>query len=184
MDIDTLLHEYHGLGRDGLSRLLTEAAAALGPVDVEPARPAPHKAPAKAASRKLILHTDGASRGNPGESGLGVFMEDENGQVVGKLARYLGSTTNNQAEYSALIEGLKKAIEMGAKEVEVYADSELMVKQMNGLYKVKDAGLQIRHAEARILVAKLGRVVIKYIPRAMNKEADALANEAIDKRIK
>lgn len=185
LDVDRLLAEHPRLGRDGLSTLLAESAAALGPVDIPHAAPAPHPPRKKQATgRKLILHTDGASRGNPGEAGIGAFIEDGDGQVVGKVARYMGTATNNQAEYTALIEGLKAAIELGADRVEIYADSELMVKQINGLYRVKNPDLQERHAEARALLSKFGGHLVKYIPREKNKEADALANEAIDKRLR
>jgi len=137
----------------------------------------------KTKAGRLILHTDGASRGNPGESGVGVLIEDESGQILNRHARYLGHATNNQAEYTALIDGLKAAHALGADDVAVFADSELIVKQMKGLYRVKDPGLQVLHAEARGIVRNFTRFAIDYIPRAKNKEADALANEAIDKRM-
>lgn len=187
LDIGRLLKDYPRIGKDGLAKLLSEAASALGPVEIIPDCPAPAHLPAKkkkSAGKTLILHTDGASRGNPGEAGIGALIEDGDGQVVCKVARYMGTATNNQAEYMALIEGLKAAMELGADRVEVYADSELIVKQVNGQYKVKNPDLQGRHAEARSLLSKFGGYLIKYIPREKNKEADALANEAIDKRLR
>lgn len=184
LDVDRLLAEHPRLGRNGLSVLLAESAAALGPVDIPHAAVPPPPRKKHATGRTLILHTDGASRGNPGEAGIGALIEDGDGQVVGKVARYMGTATNNQAEYSALIEGLKAAIELGADRVEIYADSELVVKQINGLYRVKNPDLQERHAEARALLSKFGGHLVKYIPREKNKEADALANEAIDKRLR
>ena len=128
--------------------------------------------------------TDGASRGNPVEAGLGVVIEDDSGHIVKRIARYLGRATNNQAEYAALIEGLKAALELGAEELNIYADSELLVKQMNGEYRVKNPDLQERHAEARRLLEPFRSVVMTYIPREKNRDADALANEAIDKRLR
>jgi ribonuclease HI len=134
--------------------------------------------------KKLIIHTDGASRGNPGEAGLGVLIEDDSGHIVRKVARYLGTATNNQAEYAALLAGLQAASQLGADELMISADSELLVKQMNGEYRVKNPELKVMFAEAKELLEKFRHVVIKYIPREKNKEADALANEAIDKRLK
>lgn len=183
LDIQRLLAEYPALGRDGLSALIAESARMLGPVTIKPVHPEPRPKPGVTGRRKLIMHTDGASRGNPGESGIGVFIEEDGGQVVAKLARYMGTATNNQAEYTALLEGLAEAHALGADEVEVYADSELMVKQVNGLYKVKNPDLQTKHAEALKLLACFRRHLVKYVPREQNREADALANEAIDKRL-
>jgi len=183
LDIPGLLADYPGLGREGLKKLLREAASAIGPGAVEHPKK-PDTQSVKHPGGRLIIHTDGASRGNPGEAGIGVFMEDESGHIVGKLARYLGTATNNQAEYTALIDGLKAAHERGAEEVSVFADSELLVKQMSGEYRVKNPELQTLHAEATLLRKNFKRVVIRHVPRAKNAEADALANEAIDKRLR
>ncbi len=181
LDSERLLAEFPGLGRERLSHLLKEAAEKLGQVLVEPKTR--EKKAVKGGAKRLILHTDGASRGNPGDAGLGVLMEDESGHIVKKLARYLGHATNNQAEYAAMIAGLREASGLGAEELSIYADSELLVKQLNGQYRVKNPELQVMHAEAKSLIAGYRRVVIEYVPRAMNAEADALANEAIDKRL-
>jgi len=191
LDAGKLLTDYPDLDRDGLSKLLKEAASALGPVEVEPKAPAkkaPEKKPAVRhekthPSRKLILHTDGASRGNPGLAGIGVLIEDETGHIVKKIAHFLGRATNNQAEYAALLAGLKAAHELGADEVHVSADSELLVKQFKGEYRVKNPDLQAMHAEARALSGNFRHVVVKHIPREQNSEADALANQAIDRRL-
>jgi len=96
------------------------------------------------------------------------------------LARYLGTTTNNIAEYSAAIIGLEHAVKLGVSRVKLFADSELLVKQLNGQYKVKNEGLKPLYAKVKELIAKIGRVEVQYIPREMNKEAHALANKAID----
>jgi len=131
---------------------------------------------------ELTIFTDGASRNNPGEAGAGVFIMRD-GQPLEKIARYLGTTTNNIAEYQAAIIGLEHCMKLGASIVRLHADSELMVKQLNGLYKVKNEGLKPLHTRVKELIAKIGRVEVKYIPREQNKEADALANKAIDEKI-
>jgi len=133
-------------------------------------------------SVELIIYTDGASRNNPGEAGAGIFIMQD-GKPVDKIARYLGTTTNNIAEYQAAIIGLEHCVKLGASSVRLHADSELLVKQLNGQYKVKNEGLKPLYAKAKELIAKIGRVEVKYIPREQNKEADALANKAIDEKI-
>ncbi len=130
----------------------------------------------------LTIFTDGASRNNPGEAGAGVLILRDN-KPVAKLARYLGTTTNNIAEYTAAIMGMEHAIMLGASSVRLMADSELLVKQLNGQYKVKNEGLKPLHHKVKELIAKIGNVEVQYIPRAQNKEADALANKAIDEKI-
>ncbi len=131
---------------------------------------------------ELKIYTDGASRNNPGEAGAGVFIVRD-GKPLEKIARYLGRTTNNIAEYSAAIIGLERAVELGASSVKVHADSELLVKQLNGQYRVKNEGLKPLYVKVKELIAKIGRVEVEYIPREMNREADALANKAIDEKI-
>jgi len=133
--------------------------------------------------KELTIFTDGASRNNPGESGAGVSIM-QHGLPLEGIARYLGTTTNNIAEYSAAIIGLERAVQLGASKVKLCADSELMVKQLNGQYKVKNEGLKPLHARAKELIAKIGSVEVQYIPRERNKDADALANKAIDEKIK
>lgn len=132
---------------------------------------------------ELTIFTDGASRNNPGEAGAGIVIK-ENGEQVQGIARYLGTTTNNIAEYKAAIIGLENAVRLGAASVRLFADSELLVKQLNGQYKVKNEGLKPLHAKAKELIARIGRVEVQYIPREQNREADALANRAIDEKIK
>jgi ribonuclease HI len=131
----------------------------------------------------LTIFTDGASRNNPGEAGAGVliFREDK---PIAELARYLGTTTNNIAEYTAAIMGMEHAVKLGASSVRLFADSELLVKQLNGQYKVKNEGLKPLYQKVKELIAKIGTVDVQYIPRARNKEADALANKAIDEKIR
>jgi len=182
LDAAGLISRTPGLDAGTLSALIREAAAAIGPGKLELPVRKPHRARAHKA-RRLIIHTDGASRGNPGEAGLGALIEDEDGQVLARLARYLGRATNNHAEYAALIDALKGALELGAGEVAVHADSELVVKQVRGEYRVKHPELKPMHAEVMGLLSRFEDYEIKYIPRERNKEADALANEAIDKRL-
>jgi ribonuclease HI len=185
MSVQKFLAEHPSLTKAALRALLLEAAEKAGPEPMRPvARAHPEKQAGTAGTSGYRMFTDGASRGNPGEAGLGVVIEDDSGHIVRRIARYLGKATNNQAEYAALIEGLTAAKELGAEELSIRADSELMVKQMNGQYKVKSPDLQERNAEARRLLEFFRSVVIEYIPREKNKDADALANEAIDKRIK
>jgi ribonuclease HI len=131
---------------------------------------------------ELTIFTDGASRNNPGEAGAGVFILHD-GKPLEKIARYLGKTTNNIAEYRAAIIGLEHAVSAGASKVRLFADSELLVKQLNGQYKVKNEGLKPLHTRAKELITRIGSVEVQYIPRAQNKEADALANKAIDEKI-
>lgn len=131
---------------------------------------------------ELTMYTDGASRNNPGEAGAGVYILQDN-KPVKEIARYLGTTTNNIAEYTAAILGLEYAVQQGATRVNLFADSELLVKQLNGEYKVKNEGLKPLHAKAKELIGKINSVTVKYIRREMNKQADALANKAVDEKI-
>ena len=134
-------------------------------------------------NRALRIFTDGASRGNPGEAGIGVLVEDSSGNRLKEIRRYLGKATNNQAEYTALLIGLRVCREMGAEDISVFADSELLVKQMKGEYKVKHPLLLPLYTEAKTLTSGLKKFRIAHIPRAKNAHADALANEAIDKKV-
>jgi ribonuclease HI len=131
---------------------------------------------------ELTIYTDGASRNNPGEAGAGAYIMRD-GRPLERLSRYLGTTTNNIAEYTAAIMGLEYAVQTGARRVKLLADSELLVKQINGQYKVKNEGLKPLHARVKELIARIDSVEVQYIPRAQNKEADALANKAIDEKI-
>jgi probable phosphoglycerate mutase len=137
--------------------------------------------PRGAADGWLTAHCDGGSRGNPGPSGYGAVIEDAQGRVVARLNEFLGRQTNNYAEYSGLLAALKWANENGAKRLRVVSDSELMVKQMKGLYKVKNPGLYPLWEEAKRRAAKLERFEMRHTLRGGNQEADRLANEAMDK---
>ncbi len=132
-------------------------------------------------SLALRLRTDGGSRGNPGPSGIGAVIEDAKTNVVlEECKRFLGKTTNNQAEYQAVILGLERCLARGATSVEVLADSELLIKQANGDYRVKNPDLQLRFREMKALVAKIGHVRFRHVRREENTHADRLANEAMD----
>ncbi len=129
----------------------------------------------------FTAHCDGGSRGNPGPSGYGAVVEDPQGRVVARLSEFLGIQTNNFAEYSGLLACLHWAIENGAKRLRVVSDSELMVKQMKGHYKVKSPGLIPLWQESKRRAALLERFEMRHTLRGGNKEADQLANEAMDK---
>jgi ribonuclease HI len=130
----------------------------------------------------LRLHVDGASRGNPGEAGFGVHVTDGEGGEVAGLFGYLGKATNNVAEYQALLHGLRFALARGAAAVEVFSDSELLVRQIEGRYRVKNPGLLPLHREARSLFARFERARLTHVPREQNRAADALANRALDEK--
>jgi ribonuclease HI len=129
---------------------------------------------------KVIIYTDGAARGNPGPTGIGVVIKDEAGNTLDKISKRLGVTTNNQAEYQAIIVGLERAIGLGAKQVNVRSDSELVVKQVNGQYKIKNTALRPLYQKVVQLTGALESFSIGYIPREQNATADALANKALD----
>jgi len=134
----------------------------------------------------MVIHTDGAARGNPGLSGIGVLIEYDGGKK--EYSEFIGqSRTNNEAEYEALVFALKKAKQIAGKEksrnlvVNCYADSELMVKQLNHQYKLKDEKIQRYFIEIWNLMLDFGKITFNHIPREQNKKADQLANEAIDR---
>jgi ribonuclease HI len=141
----------------------------------------PDLAPPESTGGWFTAHCDGGSRGNPGPSGYGAVVEDAQGQVVARLSRFLGVQTNNYAEYSGLLAVLEWALGNGAKRLRVVSDSELMVKQMKGQYKVKSPGLIPLWQEARRLAGRLEKFEMRHTLRGGNKEADRLANEAMDK---
>jgi ribonuclease HI len=129
--------------------------------------------------QKVTLYADGCSKGNPGEGGAGVVVKDDLERTVSQNKRYLGLVTNNFAEYQALILGLQEAKQLGAQEVEIFLDSELVVNQINGVYRVRDSTLKTLEGEVRKLLGHFARWVIRHIPREKNREADRLAREAV-----
>ncbi len=137
--------------------------------------PIPH-----APADRLIAHVDGGARGNPGPAGYGLVIEDSSGKRVAELSQFLGVQTNNYAEYAGLLAALDYALQHGASSLEVISDSELMVRQLNGQYKVRSPILLELYRQARALIAKLEWFRIRHTLRAGNKDADALANRAMD----
>ena len=129
---------------------------------------------------KVRLSTDGGARGNPGPAAYGYVLEGEDGTVLAARGETIGIATNNVAEYSALIAGLEKALELAASEVEVVSDSELMVKQMRGEYRVKNEALRELSLEAARLARRIGRVSYTAVRREHNELADKLVNDALD----
>ena len=130
------------------------------------------------------LFTDGGSRGNPGPAGAGFVLTNLSGAVIEKGGKFIGSTTNNVAEYSALIFGLEAALKLGGSQLVCYSDSELIVRQINGQYKVKDAVLKSYYLKVKNLVGKFKKVLFVSVPREKNRRADKLVNEAIDRTTK
>jgi ribonuclease HI len=129
----------------------------------------------------LIAYSDGGARGNPGPAGYGVVVQDQTGKKVAALSEYLGHQTNNVAEYQGLIGALEYATSNGHKALKVISDSELLVKQIKGIYRVKNSALQDLHARAKELIAQLDWFSIGHVLRGKNQEADELANAAMDK---
>lgn len=129
---------------------------------------------------RLIVNVDGGARGNPGPAAVGVVVRTQDGDVVAEAAETIGKATNNVAEYRALIRGIELAAQNGATEVELLGDSELVVKQVRGEYKVKDAGLKPLHAEVRAALSAFGSWSFSHVRREQNADADALVNQALD----
>src|SRR4051812_47157459 len=137
-------------------------------------------APAKPDSF-VVAYTDGGARGNPGPAGFGVFITDQRGQKLAELSQYIGNQTNNVAEYSGLLAALDWAVQNGHRALEIVSDSELMVKQLRGEYKVRNEDLARLFEKAQRLISQLDWFDASHVLRGKNKEADRLANEAMDK---
>ena len=137
----------------------------------------------KFINMKLILYTDGGSRGNPGPAASGVVIKDEEGKIVRAFGSFLGKATNNFAEYTAVIESLKEARAFGADEVECRMDSQLVVRQMTGQYKIKEPHIKDLAAQVAKLATNFRSISYIHIPRELNKEADAQVNLALDKAL-
>ncbi|HYE22348.1 MAG TPA: ribonuclease HI family protein [Verrucomicrobiae bacterium] len=130
---------------------------------------------------KYIIYTDGGARGNPGPAAIGVVVYNDKNEVVNKFGEYIGITTNNQAEYQALIRGLTNVLELNGQIVSCFLDSELVVKQLHGKYKVREPGLQPLVTEIFKLTKNFADVEFTHVPREKNKLADKLVNDALDK---
>ena len=140
--------------------------------------------------RIFVIHADGGARGNPGPAAIGAVIEDEKGKVLKEISEYIGETTNNEAEYRAVITALKKLKALIGKaeakkaHVWIYADSELLVQQMNGHYKIDNANIQKFFLELWKLKIDFGKATFEAVPRAQNREADRLVNAALDEKIR
>jgi ribonuclease HI len=165
------------------------ARAAQAPL---PAQPASGTAPVAASEApipstgkwpKLVVYTDGAARGNPGPAGAGAVVKTPEGPIVARCGKFLGVQTNNVAEYQGVLIGLKRALELGAREVLLRADSLLVINQLKGEWKVKHEGLRPLFEEARQLLRKFDRVALQHVPREQNGDADEMSNRAIDERM-
>jgi ribonuclease HI len=129
---------------------------------------------------KVVVHVDGGSRGNPGPAAIGVVVADPDGTVLDEVAEAIGIATNNVAEYRALLRGLERARDLGATEVEIVNDSELIARQLTGAYKVKHPAMKPLHLEAMVALRAFEGWKIRTVPRALNASADALVNAALD----
>jgi len=129
--------------------------------------------------KKLVIFTDGGAEPNPGKAGIGIVIKDEQGKVIDSISRAIGRATNNQAEYRAIIVALEKAVKLGAKSVSIRSDSELVVRQLNGRYRVKNAELKPLYLKVKQLQDRLQSFDIVHVPREQNREADKLAGKAI-----
>ena len=133
--------------------------------------------------KRAKIYIDGAARGNPGEAGIGIIIKDAQDSQIRQLYKYIGQATNNIAEYTALIFGLQEALILGLKDIVVYSDSELLVKQLNGDYRVKNSNLRPYYEQFLHLKTGLQGLEVKQIGREENRQSDKLANQAIDARI-
>ncbi|MDP9326084.1 MAG: ribonuclease HI family protein [Candidatus Dormibacteraeota bacterium] len=136
-----------------------------------------------ASPRRILIYTDGAARGNPGPAGLGAILRDaDTGEVLAELARFLGVRTNNYAEWTAVEEALREALALGASQVDLRMDSELVARQISGRYRVKHPDLKPIHARVMAMLGQLNRYTVGHVPRELNKDADRLSNVAVDER--
>ena len=137
----------------------------------------------EAPPRRVLIYTDGAARGNPGPAGLGAVLRDaETGTILAELARFLGVRTNNYAEWTAVEDALREALELGASHVDLRMDSQLVARQISGRYRVKHPDLKPIHARVMAMLAQLASYTVGHVPRELNKDADRLSNVAIDER--
>lgn len=199
----------HGSVETAAAALETEPAAvvlalkeAARRLNTEPASPAqrslfdaPPRAPVSPAASQqvqtsaigrlshLVLHSDGAARSNPGPAGAGAVLSEPGGKIVGRFGRFLGSQTNNVAEYEGVILGLEKAAELGVRQLDVRADSMLVIKQLRGEWKVKHPGLVPYFEKAKGLLRRFERVTLEHVRRELNVEADEMSNRAIDEKM-
>lgn len=165
INLDALKSQNNSVTRERIDNLFTKLLKSAG---------------AHRDTPKLIIHTDGASRGNPGKAGIGVVIYDRDGQEVEEISDYIGETTNNVAEYKALIRAAQRALELGAEDVVFNLDSELVVKQIHHKYSVKSPNIIPLYKELQGMLKKFQKCEVAHVPRAKNAHADALANMGID----
>ena len=146
-------------------------------------KPAQKKEQAVPVRERIMIYSDGAARGNPGPAGAGAVLIDSTGQIIERLGKYLGVQTNNYAEYLGLLLGVKRARDLGIPEVEIYADSELMIRQLGGRYQVKSPTLRPLYEEAIKVLKGFAKFKLVHVPREKNQEADEMSNRAIDERM-
>jgi len=186
LDAGEVLSRFPGLAREQLRGMVRDAAGRLPRSSARTAVASSAAAVAVPVAAtgdwppEVTVHIDGGSRGNPGEAGAGVYFQDRAGVPLQSIARYIGRATNNTAEYQALLIALARAREVGVKHLRVFSDSELLVNQVNGRYRTTVPHLQQFLQEAIRLMREIGRVDVAHVRREFNKEADALANEAMD----
>jgi ribonuclease HI len=154
------------------------------PLPAHPRQDSRQGQPSTPTGEIITVEIDGAARGNPGPAAYGVILRRPDGKVLDKLGKAIGRSTNNVAEYCALISALEYALGRGIGKLRVRSDSELLVNQTLGLYRVKNARLKVYHARARALIEKLKHFEIGYVPRRENREADRLANRALDSSLR
>lgn len=178
LSVSKTLQRFSSLNPKDLQEILYKsaqrAAEQKAPIAVQPVRK---------EGLEFLMYVDGASRGNPGEAGVGVVITDSQGRTVKEYKAFLGVATNNVAEYRALILGLEKAWALGGNRVTAYLDSELVVRQLRGEFKVREAHLKPLHQQALERLQQFSRYEIQHLPREENRRADQLANEAIDRKI-
>jgi ribonuclease HI len=204
LDAGEVLSRFPGLAREQLRVIVLEAAGRLPRAEARPKKGTDlfssvetHTNPSGQAGKthlspispaegggawpsEVTVHIDGGARGNPGEAGVGAYFQDRSGAPLQSIARYIGRATNNTAEYQALLMALARARDAGVKHLRVFSDSELLVNQVNGRYRTTVPHLQQYLQEAIRLMREIGRVDVSHVRREFNKEADALANEAMD----
>ena len=162
--------------------MLLETADHLAPVETKSSEEVLEDRQIQPKAGLISIYTDGASRGNPGKAGAGFVIFNEQNDEIATGSKYLGQCTNNVAEYQALIFGLKEAGKIGNRQISIFLDSQLIVRQIQGKYKVKNVGLKPLFAEVRRLLAQFDSFQVSHVPRNLNKRADELANQGIDDR--
>lgn len=177
LSVTKTLKRFSSLKAQDLQEILLRSARRVE----ENRGPAP-RLPDRKGLPEFFIHADGASRGNPGEAGVGAVITDARGRTIKELKRFLGLATNNVAEYQAVILALEKALDLGAGSVTINSDSELVVRQIRGEYKVREAHLKELHRRVLENLNRFSRYSIHYVPREENRRADQLANEAIDQK--